>query len=244
VPEIRFDWLNDGESFSLPGIPIAGAKELSLMRKQYAATVAKWVRGTLLARCAVICAVKEVLDKKGVAEAKRIWDGGAPTFFSEHLHDDLIWDEGEFEAIFAEWWTRECLDKLPATDIDDAKAKIKEETVKLKSEGMEDDFMDYQTEAFLVEMNWRLKGKFDTMDVDGETVPLTKENLAQVLVFPDDAARIRLARVNRKSTMAQELETPDQEGVKKKQSLNTNPSEQSSVPLPDSSEPTGETTSE
>jgi hypothetical protein len=121
-----------------------------------------------------------------------MWDKEAPEHFGAAKELEYLWPAEEFEKNLDAWYERYVASKLKAKTVDDAEKVLEVEGEKIDMIQLSASMQDYEAEAFITELYWRLRNSFDTISVRGEAVPLTKENLEQVAMMTED--RLKLAK--------------------------------------------------
>lgn len=239
MPSVQFDWVNGGEAFDLPSLPIAGLREVTALKRKQAKLQSEWLNAMFLSRCMVMLETKRVLEKLGAEEAKKIWDAGAKQFFSPAAAEAVDYPVGEFAEKFDAWYEKECLRPLGKKTREEAVEEVTKRLEEVDMETINIEWTDHAMSLVVCEYYWRLKrAGHKTIVVDGAEVPLTKENLEQVIAL-DDSPTIRTG--NAEVDWEEELAHHDEEAIKKKSIGSVTELTSASPALDDTSEPSSET---
>lgn len=187
--KVSFDWVNGGEEFDLPGLAIAGQEELIEIQREHKDTRVLQFQAVRYQLLMVFVTTRHVLGEFGPAKAKEYWDRNA--IEGGFMDDSYQWPESDFEKKFGALYEKWVVAQLGTDDVDKTREEVNKIGESIDLEKLSRARFDYETKALVAELYWRLKRKFKAIDVgipgDPEEVPLTRENLALVAVYPDDS---------------------------------------------------------
>lgn len=184
-------WLNNGEPIEVRPLPFRGIQELGKLRKaksdlraDYGQILAHYTWGTILA-------VERMCEEVGPEAAKKAWE--------QHMEEMGLSQEAREEMTFpvdnfAEEWSdfvdqrvRKNVDQLEGESLKDAvQRNLKDLTSRVSLEQIRYDLYELEMQEACVEFYWRHKNSNHTITPEeGEELPLTVENLMDVMSFED-----------------------------------------------------------
>lgn len=189
TPTISFPWLNGGEPVPLEDIPMAGDDEIDRLTEKYAKALVLQRLSHLLSRLLHLIAVRKAVDLGNMEKAQQIFKLALPILEPPKTHHEFDWPIASFREEYLAYFTREVEDRYQVKGADGANEFLSKKAKELEAEASEHtsaDVKKYQKERFLIDLHWRLKRRVKTIDLEGEQVPFTRENLRQVLRWPSD----------------------------------------------------------
>lgn len=223
-PTLQFPWLNKGDAFELPDIPMAGDDELDKLTERYAKTLVLQKQSYLLQRVLAILAVKRLVDMGHPDRAIQAWKEALPMVEPPKSRSLYEWTDDKFVSEFEAYFHIEIEQRYNVEGYDAANAFLQDRLRKLEEDSKDLQIVqgkEFQKERLVTDLFWRLKSQFKTLTLDDQEVPLTRENLRQVLRIPTDWNAYLEALAATREEKGQErereefLEELDEPGLKK-----------------------------
>lgn len=226
APTLRFAWINDGEPFQLPDIPMAGDDELDRLTMKHAKAISVQKRAFILQRFLMILSVRRVLEMGNVEKALKAWQQALPLVEPAQSRSMYEWTIENFRSEFLAYYAVEIEQKYGVHSIEEADKFLTEKGNELEAESNAlgpVNVNEFRKERLVTDLWWRLKRQFKSIRVDDQDVPITKENLRLAILLPGDWNAYNDAlRTSAESTLTPEeereqfLEEPSEGDVKKK----------------------------
>lgn len=189
MTQVCFEWLNDGKPVELRDIPMAGDDELDRLTQKYARTIAIQRQSFLLQRYLSIISVKRVLDMGYAEKAHKAWLEALPNVEPAAGRSMFSWSLEDFPSEFETYFHVEIEQRYNVRGFEEANEKLRMMMDEMERETKSDDLLrgkDYQKERLVTDLFWRLKRDFRVIKVDGQEMPLSRENLRLAIRIPSD----------------------------------------------------------
>lgn len=205
--KFQVDWLNDGEPFEVPPMPLRGHQEVNRLKLERVNVLSRYRQLLFYSQAATVLGIWQMKEKHGQEPARKAWKQAIGVLVHPMIKNDLDWDDEDWEPKFEAWVEDRILPQLEVANVDEGLEKVKEEIDEFGDESEVQalmlDAMEMEQKAWVKEVWWRLKGTFSKIQVPNpdkdeddepeyvDEVPFTKENLERHLTYPEDQTRWR-----------------------------------------------------
>lgn len=205
--KVQFDWVNDGEPFEVPPMPLRGHQVVTDLKMERVEVLSRYRELLFYSQASTVLGIWKMKKEHGEEPARKAWKQAIGVLVHPAIKNDLNWDEDDWGDKFEAWVHDRIVPQVEATDPEDAletcKAEIDEFGDEAEVQRLMRDAMEMDQNAFVKEVWWRLKGKFSKItipppddadeDAEPEVREFTEENLKDVITIPDDQVQWRTA---------------------------------------------------